>query len=261
MAAKVAMPTSAERSLGGRYWILPLLFLVVTTALAWIFGWDVSISRLLYVRGATQPWPLGNTGLSHFLEHVVWVPAVALAFVALGLTAGGLSRRRRSIARAGLILMLSLVLGPLLLANVVLKPYFGRPRPQDVVQFGGPDEFRPALDPTSEDHDSFPSGHAAAAFALLLPFFAFRRSARRLAIAALVAGLTLGVVIGFVRIAHGRHFFTDVLWSGGIVWFSGCAATALMEWLLPPLPREQLPESPDRREPVPLTPSRAKVVG
>lgn len=215
-------------------WILPLLLLAAGTAAAWVFNLDLSISRLVYVPGAAQPWPIGNTDVARFLERWVWVPAAALTAAAAVLIAAGVRRRQRPLLRAGLILLLSLALGPLFLVNTVIRPHFGRPRPQDVTEFGGSDRLHPVLWPSFGEGAGFPSGHAAAAFALLLPFFALRRISRRLALAALLAGLAYGWLIGFVRIAHGRHFFTDVLWSGGIVWFSGYAATALLEWVLPP---------------------------
>jgi len=222
-----------DRDLGRWLWLLPLLLLLSGTIAAWVFDLDLSISRRFHRAGAKQPWPIGNTDLAHFLEDWVWLPAATLAVVAGVLMVASARRRRRNLLRAGLILLVSLLLGPLLLTNTVLKPYYGRPRPQDVTEFGGKDRFRPVLKPTFGGSDSFPSGHAATAFALMLPFFVLRRSHRRSALTLLLLGIAYGTLIGCVRIAHGRHFFTDVLWAGGLVWFTGLGVTALVERLFP----------------------------
>jgi membrane-associated PAP2 superfamily phosphatase len=220
-----------NRTFPGWYWKLPLLVLAVGTLAAWVFNLDVAISRLFYEPGATQPWPLEKAAFVRFVYQWGEIPAVVLGMAACLLIA--LAARRepeRTLNRAGLILLLSLIVGPLLLTNSVLKSYYGRPRPQQVTEFGGTQPFRPVLLPTF-DHkqNSFPSGHVAAAFAVMLPFFVLRRGDRRWAYGALAAGVAYGSVMGAVRIAQGAHFFSDVLWSAGVVWFSGLAASWLIE--------------------------------
>src|SRR5215467_6617018 len=49
--------------------------------------------------------------------------------------------------RAALMMLLTLALGPGLLANTILKDNWGRPRPIQVTEFGGPLEFLPWWDP------------------------------------------------------------------------------------------------------------------
>lgn len=237
---------TTDRGLGGRLWAVPLLILAAGTAAAWIFDLDLAISRRFYVPDAPMRWPFEKTALAQLVDHWGRVPAVALGIGACVMAALGARRRRRDLLRAGLIVALALVLGPLLLANGVLKPVFGRPRPKEIAEFGGADRFRPVLKPTFDPKQgSFPSGHAAAGFALVLPFFVLRRTRRRLAGEFLLLGLAYGSLMGAVRIADGRHFFTDALWAGGVVWFSGYAATALVERVLPleaQLPTVGLPD-------------------
>jgi len=219
-----------DRMFPGWTWKPPLLLAVGTLA-AWIFDLDLKISGWFYHPGAAEEWPLGKTEFVRFLYHWGEIPAVMLGMVACLMIALAARRQpERTLNRAGLILLLALVLGPLLATNSVLKSYYGRPRPQQVTEFGGTESFRPVLLPTFDrKQNSFPSGHAAAAFTLMLPFFVLRRSAPRWAYAVLGTGIAYGAVLGAVRIAQGAHFFSDVLWAGGVIWFSGYAAARLIE--------------------------------
>lgn len=113
-------------------------------------------------------------------------------------------------------LLISLVVGPGLIVESVLKTFSGRARPRDVTQFGGDELFTPALRlaDSCDRNCSFVSGHAAlafwtTAFAFLLP--AEHRPT------AFMAGLTLGLLMGLARMAEGAHFFSDVIFAGLIV--------------------------------------------
>jgi lipid A 4'-phosphatase len=220
---------------GAWLWIVPLAVLLAGTVADLAFHLDLAVSRLFYDSHASTPWLFGDSPFARHLEDSVWIPDAALAVVAGILCLRGARRRQRWLVRAGLTLLVSLLVGPVLLANIVLKPHFGRPRPQEVVEFGGAERFHPVLEP-SPSGDSFPSGHAAAAFAVMLPFLALRRTHPRLACGALIGGLLYGCLIGFLRIGHGRHFFTDVLWAWGLVWFIGYGFSAFFGWLLPDRP-------------------------
>lgn len=113
-------------------------------------------------------------------------------------------------------LLISLIIGPGLIVESVLKSFSGRARPRDVTQFGGDEVFTPALRlaDACERNCSFVSGHAALAFwttalAFLLPA-EYRATA-------FVAGLALGLLMGLARMAEGAHFFSDVIFAGLIV--------------------------------------------
>jgi membrane-associated PAP2 superfamily phosphatase len=223
--------TKADRRLGGWRWKLPAALLAAGTVAAWVFDLDLRLSALFFDPASTPDWIYSKSALVKFLYRWGEIPAVMLGMGACLMIAMAARRRpERALTRAGLILLISLVLGPLLVTNSLLKSYYGRPRPQQVTEFGGTAPFRPALLPTFDPRqNSFPSGHAAAAFAMMLPYFAWRRSNRRWAFAALGGGLAFGTVMGVVRIVQGGHFFTDVLWAAGVVWFSGYAVTWLIE--------------------------------
>ena len=75
-----------------------------------------------------------------------------------------------------------------------------------------------------EEDSSFPSGHAAMGFYLMAPAFVCYRRRPWLAAGFLLLGLACGGVIGLARIVAGCHFPSDVLWAGGIIYFTALAA-------------------------------------
>jgi len=121
----------------------------------------------------------------------------------------------------GLFCGLVFIIGPGIIINGVLKPYWGRPRPNAIVQFGGEREFLKVWEWGGwQDESSFPSGHASTGFYLMVPAFVCYRRRRKLALAFLVLGIVCGIAIGLARVVAGGHFPSDILWAGGIVYFT-----------------------------------------
>ena len=106
---------------------------------------------------------------------------------------------------------------PGLLANVALKEHWHRPRPIDVVEFGGTAKFVPWWDPRGAcNHNcSFIGGEAASAFWTIAAAALTPPPWRT---AAYCAALLFGIGIGILRIAFGGHFFTDVFFAGIFVY-------------------------------------------
>ncbi len=118
-----------------------------------------------------------------------------------------------SIAKSGLFLFFALLIGPGLVANVGLKDHWGRSRPREIINFGGSEEFSPALMPQfdkARKNGSFVSGDGA--FGFFLPVFAYV-APRRLARRVFWGGMVAGVAFGFSRLAVGAHFFSDVVYA------------------------------------------------
>lgn len=113
-------------------------------------------------------------------------------------------------------LLLLLGLGPGLVVNTVFKNHWGRARPEHVEQFGGTREFTPAFVISRQcDHNcSFVSGHASIGFYFLSIAFLFGRYRRLI----FTLALTYGTLVGLTRIAQGRHFLSDVIFSFFIVY-------------------------------------------
>ncbi len=125
--------------------------------------------------------------------------------------------------RAALFLVVTLALGPGLVANVLLKDHWGRPRPIDVVEFGGPDSFMPWWDPRGAcpTNCSFVAGEPSGAFWTFAPAALAPLQWRVLAYGGAVA---FGAAVGVLRMAAGGHFFTDVVFAG--------VSTYLLVWAM-----------------------------
>ena len=220
--------------LSRRHWLVPVCLLGLASATAWLTELDLALSGLFFSPEAIRPWPVGQEPLWRFLYRWGELPAIVLFMVGIGLMASGTSPWRRSGrpegSRAGTFLVVALIVGPLLITNGILKGYYGRPRPKQIEAFGGDRPFQPVWVPTFRtDENSFPSGHGAAGFAMLLPYFIWRERRPRMAGATLAAGLLWGGLVGSARIVQGGHFFSDVVWSAGVVYLSGYAVARLME--------------------------------
>lgn len=116
-------------------------------------------------------------------------------------------------------IFLSIALGPGLVINSVFKPYWGRPRPREVVELGGKYPYRPFYIPeVGAQGKSFPCGHCSVGFTYAVFFWIFLRRRKVLAYCSLAGSTVFGVLMGVGRIAAGGHFFSDVVWAGLISW-------------------------------------------
>jgi lipid A 4'-phosphatase len=202
--------------------------LAAAVALFLLFpGLDLATSRLFYEPGrgfVLAHWPPA-TFVSAVVPWIAWAVAALVAVAALWLY---LAERPlwRFDHKALVFIAAAMALGPGLLVNTILKDHWGRARPAQIAAFGGPHHFTPAPLPAAEcaNNCSFVCGHAAlgfglVAFALLLPPGAPRRRA-------VAAALACGAFIGLDRIALGRHFLSDVVFAGLIVY----GTTAALHW-------------------------------
>jgi len=128
--------------------------------------------------------------------------------------------------KAWIFLLLCLVVGPGLLANVVFKDHWGRARPRSVEIFGGTKPFTPAavLSDACTRNCSFVSGDAA--FGFFLPSFAYVVAPRRRR-RVFWGGLGVGAVLASARIILGAHFLSDVVYALVLVLSASAALHAL----------------------------------
>src|SRR5262245_50278241 len=144
-----------------------------------------------------------------------WLIALIAAPAFLALIVKFVMPRRPMLvpARSALLMVVTLLLGPGLLANTLLKDNWGRPRPLAVTQFGGELQFRPWWDPRGAcaKNCSFVAGEPSGAFWTLAPA---ALTPPRWRAAAYGAALTFGTLVGIVRIAGGGHFFSDFVFGG-----------------------------------------------
>lgn len=207
-----------SRLLASLDFLVPILLLALGTLLIRI--WDLDLRLSSYFYSAAGNWRGKGVLALDWLYDFGTLPALLTALLGLGVVIAGLFRQRLRVWRKnGLYLALVMLLGPGLVVNAVLKEYWGRPRPRNVVEFRGRYAFEPVLtiDPGSPG-ESFPSGHASMGFYFFALHFVLRRRHRLGSLLFLLLGLVYGSGMGVVRLAQGGHFASDVLWSGALVW-------------------------------------------
>jgi lipid A 4'-phosphatase len=129
--------------------------------------------------------------------------------------------------RAWGFLLLCLLVGPGLVANLVLKDHWGRARPREIAYFGGTAQFTPApvISKECNRNCSFVSGDAA--FGFFLPCFAYLvPSTRRRRVFWGLMGC--GAIFASARIAMGAHFLSDVVYALVIVTMINATIHALL---------------------------------
>lgn len=171
------------------------------------------------------------------LRNIVWDLSLVTMLAALvGLGAGLLAHRPLFgvPTRAWGFVLALYALGPGIIVNLLLKAHWGRARPSDVAEFGGTAAFTPAgvIADQCAANCSFTSGEgssaAALAIALLLALHYLRPSLPHWAARGwLFLALLLPLAGALQRVATGRHFLSDTVFSVLVV-----AATALLlHWL------------------------------
>jgi membrane-associated phospholipid phosphatase len=170
----------------------------------------------------TRKFPAASEPVSVWVRgKTTWIfAAFAVAVAVVGLLR--IFRPDRSVLRTRpvLFLALTLALGPGLLAYG-LKETWSRPRPGEVVEFGGTLPFVPWWDPRGRcpQNCSFVSGETAGAAWTVAPALLVPGPLRVVALAA--AGLFTATIAG-MRLAFGGHFASDILFAVlltlGVIW-------------------------------------------
>ncbi|MEZ5653478.1 MAG: phosphatase PAP2 family protein [Burkholderiaceae bacterium] len=183
--------------------------------------WDIRISRFYFdARAHVFPWHV-EPWVQQVLYYDGKLAAITLDLLLIGavLTAAAVGSLPRRIALAATVGMLAI---PTVIA--LLKLISSTPCPWDLSIFGGTAAHHGLLTMPvggSPGH-CMPAGHPSAGLAiigLILPLAAAGR--RQLALLATIAGLALGLAMGWLRIAQGAHFLSHVLWS---LWISVAVA-------------------------------------
>lgn len=212
--------TFSERK---RHWIHEYAFMAAIAAALLLFSivvihWDLDRAVSGRFHSIGEGWFLGKQQPWLALYRYGEIPGVLLGVG--GLIGWLICRARKGYRRWSryfIVILLSVIIGPGLLVNGILKPVWGRPRPRQVQEFGGTLTYRHMSQPDLFGQGrSFACGHCAMGF-VFLSLLVFRREKPGLAYAGAAIGVLLGGALGITRVVQGGHFLSDVVWSMGIV--------------------------------------------
>jgi lipid A 4'-phosphatase len=228
-----------------------LIVLGIAAVTGLLFGFypdlDLRVARYFYVvtDGASNnfAWRI-YPPLMIARDAGLWVGTLVIVPVLAALVWKLLLPRRKLLmsGRAVLFLIATLVLGPGLFVNVILKDHWGRSRPIDVAQFGGPEHFVPWWDPRGDcdKNCAFVSGDVSGAFWTIAPAVLTPPPIRAIAVG---GALALGAGMAVMRVMAGGHFVSDVIFAG--------VFTFLIIWIMHGLiyrwPRTRLTEEGTER--------------
>jgi lipid A 4'-phosphatase len=175
---------------------------------------DLATSRLFY---ASDHHFIGSSS-AVFSDARLFFRILFYAVCALTVTGGVVShslghRWLKIPLNKWLYLAICILVGPLTITNLGFKDHWGRARPLSVVEFGGAKSFSPPLVESKQcqRNCSFVSGEASSIYIVCFAAAFVFPSASGFWI---FSGIVLGSAAGFVRMAQGAHFFSDVIFAG-----------------------------------------------
>jgi lipid A 4'-phosphatase len=204
-------------------WLIPILLLAALTPFTPYL--DLEIARHFYRQG-TPADPFSQNQILKLIYFYGPVPGqIALILGITGFLFSYLFDKCRHWRPFTLYLVLTLAVGAGLITHIMLKDHWGRPRPRQVIEFGGEQKFRPYYKPNlfhqPEPSKSFPCGHSTMGFFFLTLVVTGQRFEKKwLFYLGIALTVVLSVSLSYARIAQGGHFLSDVLLAGIIMWIT-----------------------------------------
>ena len=179
---------------------------------------DIMLEHYFY--SPEKGWMLQYKPVWDFIYRFGIFPGYILAFCALiMISVSYWNSKYIRFRKASLVLVFTIIVGPGILVNLVLKDHTGRPRPREITEFGGTENYLCICEKgKTNEGKSFPCGHCSMGFYLAIPYLFFRNRKKVLALSFLVTGIAYGILIGIARMMAGGHFASDVVWAGGLTW-------------------------------------------
>jgi len=196
-----------------------LIALFIGAATGLVFGiypqLDLALARPFFDAAGIGFWARAHPDWLWGRWFGIWVPTVLAIAAGVALIAKLLLPRRRMLipGRAVVLMLATLALAPGLVTNVILKDNWGRPRPIDVTEFKGEEQFVAWWDPRGDcpKNCSFVAGEPSGAIWLMAAAAVLPSPWRPVGYG---LALAFGAAIGLVRLAGGGHFVSDILFSG-----------------------------------------------
>ena len=186
-----------------------------------IWPLDLKLESLFYDT-VLKAWPYVKSFPWEFLYqygHLLLIATILFSMIILVLSF--FHDKYKKYRYPVLFYLTALAFGPGYLVNTTLKEYWGRPRPREIVEFGGTKQFLTPLQPGIPGNgQSFPSGHASTGFSFFALALALRQINRKWSRNTLLFALFFGLLMGLGRNVQGGHFPTDIIWAGAVCWLS-----------------------------------------
>ena len=198
-----------------------ILFLILGS-LTLVFRFtDLDITLEHYFNTSDKGWILQYRPVWDFIYRYGIFPGYILAFCGLiMISVTYWNSKYIRFRKASFVLIFTIITGPGILINLVLKDHTGRPRPREITEFGGTESYLCVCEMgRSNEGKSFPCGHCSMGFYLAIPWLFYRNRKKVLAYSILGIGIAYGILIGLARMMAGGHFASDVVWAGGLTWF------------------------------------------
>jgi membrane-associated phospholipid phosphatase len=216
---------AASGHLVARTVFIVLAGLAVLTGLVFAVapGIDLAVASFFHDFGIRTAMPqlYRAIEIARSLEPVVTTLAIAPAAAVVAIKMFWPKRPTLMRGRAALFLIVTLVLGPGLIVNAVLKDHWSRPRPGMVTGLGGAMAFKPWWDPRGacQANCSFVSGETSSAVWLAAPALLVPAPWRYVALGGVAV---YAATIAFMRVLLGGHFLSDVIFAaiftGLVIW-------------------------------------------
>lgn len=201
--------------------LLPLhVVLLIATAhiiFAAVPSIDIKVSTLFFT--AEEGFWLTQIPALEVFRELLWKATIAVFFLSLAMVIlhAAIPVTRNVSSNVFELVVLIYISGPLILVNGILKNFWGRARPADIVEFGGLKDFTPAFQISDQclKNCSFTSGEGSGAAALLISVILVCSAYEKLRfIKSIITITTLMAVFAMsLRLALGRHYLSDTIFS------------------------------------------------
>lgn len=200
---------------------------------------DLRVSRAFHDPAAG--FLIDGNRIAEAFRLAVWNVAILLCLAAtVGTALGAAGREFLMPPRAWGFILSLYILGPGLMVERLTKPLWGRGRPAQVAEFGGPLDFSPPNELVGfcARNCSFVSGEVSGATVtalalILLRFHLKDRLHKTVSTLLMAVSWCLPTAVALQRIAAGRHFLSDTVFA---VLFTLLLALVLSVLLRHPFP-------------------------